>query len=562
MKAWKLILVGILPAIMTGCVSQVKTQVNANPIESSPYYTGSYEAKPVPYRTLSSWMEKRKGDEEPKDILKTDFIVDDKRVLTPIYDILSQLLKGWPGKAPDLSVFIAVNPDRNIYGAKATIGNEILINYQTLLSAESDDELAAVLAHELAHVLLEHNKEMDLFNKAETLFDQYHSAKVIRELVQASSLKKTGDKNYTIDVDESIYTGMLQANRYKAQAGHYYHAFHGTMFSRGSEMEADLVAADLLIKAGYSPRGLQHSLERLTSAYETETVVHKALKESSKRIMDESMAAFKQTLLSYQEKGQLPEMDKVIDEAKGRIFDGVTGSVKDTAFTFLKSSHPVPEDRLENLAEHLSENYSRKERNKKTTTHLISAFHRSKAQEMLRRYEVADESHALALSSETSSAEKMRRKAISGVTAKDPYTRYKAYEVRRVQQKDRKALQNLELIDSFMNVPTNTVVPLVNLLAENKKNRAAIQAISEKEKYLGLMPAFYPAKIRIALNNKKTKEAKSLAEACIAHEDSTSEVVALCKQSGLLDAKQMKKPAGGFFNNLKSLSAQVGLPGS
>lgn len=558
-KAWKLILAGVLPAILTGCVSQIKTQTN--PVEASPYYTGRYEAKPVPYRTLSSWMEKRKADDEPKDILKRDFIVDDKRVLTPIYDLLSRLLKGWPGKAPDLSVFIAVNPEGNVYGAETLIGNEILINYKTFLSVESDDEMAAVLAHELAHVLLEHNKKTDYFNQTSELFDQYHSAKLIRELVQASSLKKAGDKKYNVEVNKSIYTGMLQANRYKEQAGHFYSAFHGTVFSRGSEMEADLLAADLLVKAGYSPRGLQHSLERLTSAYETETLVHKALKASSKQVMDESMAAFQQTLLSYQEKGQMPEMDQIMSEAKGRLFSGITETVKDTAFTLLKNSHPVPDDRVENLAEHLDENYSRKERTRKPSKRLLSAFRNSLGQVMLHRYQVADKSLSLVLHEEAASAEKMMRKAVSGVTAKDPYTRYIAYKVRMVQQKDEKAVQNLELIDSFLNVPTSKLVPLVNLLAEGRRNGTAIQAISAKEEYLGVVPEFYPAKIRIALNDKKKGKAKSLAQECIGYAQSSSEVIEQCKSFGVLDSKEMKQP-GGFFNGLKSLSAQVGLPNS
>jgi predicted Zn-dependent protease len=112
-------------------------------------------------------------------------------------------------------------------------GGYIGINSQLILTTQNESELAAVMAHEIAHVRLHH------------LYSMIEHQKQMRVPMLASLLASIalGALNPTVGMGAMMgaLSGFSQDN---------------INFTRSKEKEADRIGIDMLIKAGYNPRGM------------------------------------------------------------------------------------------------------------------------------------------------------------------------------------------------------------------------------------------------------------------------------------------------------------------
>lgn len=134
-----------------------------------------------------------------------------------------------------------------------------------ILSSDSEDELAFVLAHELAHSYLNHTssdttRENILFSTMSILAESYVQAYTSVALGYVGGLAEdAGASKESLDqFYESGARGVLNASgaTYGGLKKIYLHP--RAQFQQRQETAADLLAADLLERAGYNPRvGLQ-----------------------------------------------------------------------------------------------------------------------------------------------------------------------------------------------------------------------------------------------------------------------------------------------------------------
>ena len=133
--------------------------------------------------------------------------------------------------------------DDDTINAFAASGGFIMVNKGLIKAAKTEDELAAVLAHEVAHTVRGH--AIGSIKKA-------RMAGVYKEML-----------NNTVQLDE-------------AQLGNLTKAFEGAMddmidsmvvkgYSRDTEFEADRVGLKIMADAGYDPRAFIRLLETLES---------------------------------------------------------------------------------------------------------------------------------------------------------------------------------------------------------------------------------------------------------------------------------------------------------
>jgi len=136
--------------------------------------------------------------------------------------------------------------DSNEYNAFATPGGHIFITKKMVESTSSEDMLAAVIAHELAHVMLNHGiniiNETKLENELSAVADwaANTAAKQSAEAARAASFRDSITRN----VDILMKSGYTQTQ----------------------EFEADLEAVVMLARAGYDPGALKDMLRILQSA--------------------------------------------------------------------------------------------------------------------------------------------------------------------------------------------------------------------------------------------------------------------------------------------------------
>ena len=126
--------------------------------------------------------------------------------------------------------FIVKSPEINAFAGP---GGYIGINTQLILASENESELAAVMAHEIAHVRLHH------------LYSMIEHQKQMRIPMLASMLAAIalGILNPTLG------TGALMAS----MGGFSQDSIN---FTRSKEKEADRIGIDMLIKSGLDPRGM------------------------------------------------------------------------------------------------------------------------------------------------------------------------------------------------------------------------------------------------------------------------------------------------------------------
>jgi predicted Zn-dependent protease len=150
---------------------------------------------------------------------------------------------------PDLYrgyVFGVINSDQ--VNAFAAPGGFILITKGTLAQCRNEDELAAVLAHEIAHIELGHPS--NALKEAKKTAGLAAVAKAGAEATGAASRVPGGaNLNKVIDGLGDLYTKG---------------------YDRGLEDEADGRAVTLLVRAGYDPNAMTAMLDRMSASSKPE----------------------------------------------------------------------------------------------------------------------------------------------------------------------------------------------------------------------------------------------------------------------------------------------------
>jgi predicted Zn-dependent protease len=137
--------------------------------------------------------------------------------------------------------------DDKTINAFATPGGFVFVTSGAIEQASTEDELAAILAHEVAHVR------------------RGHALGSIKKSRLAGVLKETLNSSVQLDAE---------------QLGSLTEAFEGSMsdmtdalivkgYSRDTEFEADAVGLEIMIKAGYDPSSFVSYLKKLSSHQDT-----------------------------------------------------------------------------------------------------------------------------------------------------------------------------------------------------------------------------------------------------------------------------------------------------
>ncbi|MDR0474860.1 MAG: M48 family metalloprotease [Treponema sp.] len=134
------------------------------------------------------------------------------------------------------------SPEINAF---ATPGGHILVTKGLIAAAKSEDALAAVIAHEIAHIQLQHGFRAI---KANRLTREIIAAGA--EAVQSAARAKDEDISEWIGIFNDSGADMVTT---LMQNG----------YSQAQEFDADIIAISLLVAAGYSPAGLIDMLKEL-----------------------------------------------------------------------------------------------------------------------------------------------------------------------------------------------------------------------------------------------------------------------------------------------------------
>lgn len=127
--------------------------------------------------------------------------------------------------------------------AFALPGGSIFVNLGTVQAAETEAQLAGVMAHEISHVVMR------------------HSTCNMARAQRRGLLYGLGAIGSAVLLGDGAVGGLAQAGIGMGQNLDMLH------MSRGDESQADLLGVDILYDAGYDPRGLPQFFETIQAKY-------------------------------------------------------------------------------------------------------------------------------------------------------------------------------------------------------------------------------------------------------------------------------------------------------
>ena len=118
--------------------------------------------------------------------LQHDYLfVEDEPLYSAVQSVIDTLLEKQPGAPrPKLLIYSGEN-----FSASADTEGNILISTQTLRKLDSEDELAALLGHELAHVIKKHPSKKNFMRRFPVGVDTYSAIVAAGDRIQQSTAK-------------------------------------------------------------------------------------------------------------------------------------------------------------------------------------------------------------------------------------------------------------------------------------------------------------------------------------------------------------------------------------
>jgi Zn-dependent protease with chaperone function len=201
--------------------------------------------------------------------------------------VAQRLLRHWHGEQPErIGLFLMAEDAFSTY---ALSSGDVLLSVRAVETVETEDELAALLAHEMGHVLLGHHE----------------NERAVRTLSEVGAIAATAAATIAVaDRMESertangrrIFLPNSQQAGAQAEVATAVGAFQGGLelvtaiglsaYNRSQEKEADRFAVEMLHHAGYDPMAMARVLERIRTSQQEQDARRQAYQLQARSLGD------------------------------------------------------------------------------------------------------------------------------------------------------------------------------------------------------------------------------------------------------------------------------------
>jgi len=250
--------------------------------------------------------------------------------------ILNRLLASWGGEHPRMRLWITADPGLE---AESNSAGDLFLARGWFDNVESEDEIAAVLAHEVSHVLLGHfgrddeheRNRMAVVGAAGTAATAFTLASVRPEGSGTATTLAVGNQakvNHQIRDAAMIKFAIDEVSNVALNAP----------WAREQEDQADLLGIDLLYRAKYNVLAMRDVLQRLAD-YE------KAADKQTDLLSGDYRDSLSQSLVQGDTTSLTDTLKDAVWSAAGKVNDS------------LSRSHPDTKARLDDVAKYIGREY-------------------------------------------------------------------------------------------------------------------------------------------------------------------------------------------------------------
>jgi pentatricopeptide repeat protein len=397
--------------------------------------------------------------------------------------VLRRIVGASPVPDLDVRAHVRAEPD---FSAHSTPDGSIFVTIGLLQDIESEDELAAVVAHELSHVLYRHHAS-DWFANSQKIAAQVLSLKDAAQGVAKGDTSGKPSKSTRLTALASQVSERVIAPN---------------LWNREQEREADGLGIDLMIAAGYLSSAARTSLERLAS-YEAEA------RERARKQMDAVAKAAEADMNEAIESGDLSQIMVGLVEGAGKVLDVASESAMDAIGG---GDHDPAEVRLERLSAYINREHLLAPRPPLTALPWQSKGHSTAT--VLANYLNARKASGALTEGKLEEAESLIRTAVGAPTKADAYPRLVFSQLRAQQGNFGKSYRNLEIASDGPEPAFIVYNMMIESHLDGGRTDEAVRLVDKAVERLGEPPNLYPYQIAILVGAEKKAEALALFGKC------------------------------------------------
>jgi len=412
--------------------------------------------------------------------------------------ILSKLLEQSPVRNVPARVYVRASDE---WAAITTADANIYVTLGMLLRLDNEDEVAALLGHEVSHAILGHP-----------------NSDIVQD-VQQRAVQLSGIALATRDLVERGSQGSTRAGPNDAHAKEQGKALLvntlvvGPAWNREQERAADLLGTDLMVRAGYSPQAVLSLLQKLA-----EDEGHRA-NDPRAQYLEQCLSGLGirdiQQARDYSEQvGNQPGAQNPLLGAAMKLgLDQLMGW-RAKKLDEAQRSHPTAAERLAAAQAYIAREYAD---TAATATHVESweaAKDRSETADVLENYIAAIQALHRVFEGDLKSARKLSKESLTGATRRHAYPNYVAAAVQVASGDARAALKNYEAALAGPEPAGEILIQASTLYLKAGKRDKATALIESAYRRLQEPPALVGPLIHTYRSVGKQDDADRLAAEC------------------------------------------------
>lgn len=424
-------------------------------------------------------------------------LVDIPMLQSYLQGIVTRLSKGWPGELPKLQVRIT---DSYSFGPSTDPFGNLFVPLGMLDNVQSEDEIAAMLGHEMSHVLLRHHDRMAAFEQQKELMSTVATTVVFAAMASNTGVDRSSGQMKLISKDP-LGTQKTIGNTvlYTALANSFSDNIWSTAWGRSQEDQADLLGTDLMIRAGYAPRAATYSLQRLNDFQGKQKPLLGSFLSARTTAMQASLEQF--------------NLNRFTQELNVFLDQGLSTSIN-AAGQYFNRSHMSPMDREADLKQYLQREY-RQERRARVDPHSWPKMRDAvPVAAALQGYKDAYTATAALEQGKVREADTFNQRALASPVKDQPGIRRTAFSVHLAQGKSQEALKDLESIKDWSLAGPSIYDLMISYHLKRGDPQSALTMIDKAERNLGSQELFITEKLLANQQLKNESQVKNVLRQC------------------------------------------------
>ncbi|HWA91369.1 MAG TPA: M48 family metalloprotease [Rhizomicrobium sp.] len=411
--------------------------------------------------------------------------------------ILNRLLAGWDGPHPKLRLWITADPG---LAAESTGNGDLYVARGWFDQADSEDEVAAIIAHEISHVLLNHFAREEANEGRSRSIASAASVATTAFALGSTRVQGTGSNATLVQDKRQLDRNIHKTLLIKFAIGEFSSYTLNAPWAREQEDQADLLGTDLLYRAKYNTLAMKKSLERLKD-YEA----------SAAKQVDDLSSQYEDTIKNGLESGSQDELKKAFADVLGNIALDKADKLRNQ----LIRKHPDTDKRIEDITKYIGREYD-EDPGPPLEKNEIQKFRAAKGvKATLAGHLVSVKASAALTEGNAAQARTLAMQGLTGAGAGAPYA-LRIVGMSLGQSGDAtKGLDYLRRAAASPDASFATVVLLASQYASARKFDAAHRTLEEAKTRFGSAEAVYPASITVALAEGKKDDAKAIYDTCM-----------------------------------------------